>query len=245
MAAQPMTAALHVPELPMSAVRTSRRDWFATGDLQISVPDRIALLERAPNRSDPASDHGHGVLRFLFDEPDLELQSARMRVQKLESMIKRQSSRTSFESVLSREPPPGLPTVPCRSMSACASDKVFPTTERDRERGFEGPFSEVERGMLDALHAQDAHPHDASPPPDGDPGDSSSSSSTSDDNGARKRKKKKRKKGQKDPYKVKNAEMRLPQYPNAHLLVVEACHSNGRHFGVRETGTGARVHLLR
>ena len=92
---------------------------------------------------------------------------------------------------------------------------MFPATERDRARGFEGPFSDVERGMLDALHAQDAHPHDAGPPPDGDPGDSSSSSSSSDDDGARKRKKKKRKKGPKDPYKVKNAEMRLPQYPNA------------------------------
>ena len=69
--------------------------------------------------------------------------------------------------------------------------------------------------MLDALHAQNAHPHDAGPPPDGDPGDSSSSSSSSDDDGARKRKKKKRKKGPKAPYKVKNAEMRLPQYPNA------------------------------
>ena len=69
--------------------------------------------------------------------------------------------------------------------------------------------------MLDALHAQDAHPHDVGPPPNGDPSDSSSSSTSSDDDGVRKRKKKKRKKGAKDPYKVKNAEMRVPQYPNA------------------------------
>ena len=46
-------------------------------------------------------------------------------------------------------------------------DKMFPTTERDR--GFEGPFTDVERSMLDALHAQDAHTHDAGPPPNDDP----------------------------------------------------------------------------
>jgi len=63
--------------------------------------------------------------------------------------------------------------------------------------------------------SKDALPRAHPPPPDGDPGDSSSSSSSSDDDGARKRKKKKRKKGPKAPYKVKNAEMRLPQYPNA------------------------------
>ena len=68
-------------------------------------------------------------------------------------MIKRQGSRTSFEIVLSREPPPGLPAVHSRPMSVSASDKMFPTTERDRERGFEGSFSENERIMLYALHA--------------------------------------------------------------------------------------------
>ena len=92
-------------------------------------------------------------------------------------MIKRQGSWTYFEIVLSREPPPGLPAVHSRPMSASMSDRMFPVTERDRARGFKGPLSDVERGMLDALHAQNAHPHDASPPPDGNPGDSSSSSS--------------------------------------------------------------------
>ena len=91
---------------------------------------------------------------------------------------------------------------------------MFPTTERDRERGFEGPFSENERLMLDALHAQDAHTHESDPPLDGDPDYSSSSSSSFDDDDVRKRKKK-RKKGPKALYKVKNAEMRLLQYPNA------------------------------
>ena len=46
-----------------------------------------------------------------------------------------------------------------------------------------------------------------SPPPGGNHDDSSSSNSSDDD--ARKRKKKRKKK--KGPYKVKNAEMRLPQ----------------------------------
>ena len=103
-------------------------DWFATTHApvaqndaqnpQVSVRDRIAELESAQTRSEPATDHGHGVQRFL-DERDWELQFARLRVQELESMIKRQGSRTSFESVVSREPqlPPGLPAVHSRPMS--------------------------------------------------------------------------------------------------------------------------------
>ena len=102
LAAQPLTAAPHVPELPTAAAKTSWREWFATGDQRVSVQDRIALLERAPTRSEPASDHGDVVQRFLLEEHDLGLQSAQMRIQELESMIKRQGSRTSFESVLSR-----------------------------------------------------------------------------------------------------------------------------------------------
>ena len=91
-----------------------------------------------------------------------------MRIQELESMIKRQGSRTSFESVLSREPPPGLHASHSRPMSDSAMDRLFLATERDGERGFEGPFSDFERGALDALHAQDAHTHDAGPPPNDD-----------------------------------------------------------------------------
>ena len=83
--AQPTTAEPHVPELPTSAAQSSWRYWFALGDHRVSVQDRIALLERATTRSDPASDHGHGVPRFLFGEHDLELKSTRMRVQELES----------------------------------------------------------------------------------------------------------------------------------------------------------------
>ena len=58
-----------------------------------------------------------------------------------------------------------------------------------------------------------AVPTAPSPPIGGDDGDDSSSSSASDDDDdvALKRKRKKRK----APYKVKNTEMRLPQYPNA------------------------------
>ena len=92
-------------------------------------------------------------------------------------MIKRQGSRTSFESVVSREPqtPPGLPAVHSRPMSVMDpwhewhetsghepvhddrgfEDRTqFSATERDR--GFEdlAPFSATERSMLDALHAR-------------------------------------------------------------------------------------------
>ena len=56
LAAQPLTAAPHVIELPTAAAKTSRREWFATGDQRVSVQDRIALLEKAPTRSEPASD---------------------------------------------------------------------------------------------------------------------------------------------------------------------------------------------
>ena len=53
LAAQPLTAAPHVPELPTAAAKTSRRDWFVTGDRRVSVLDRIALLERAPTSQSP------------------------------------------------------------------------------------------------------------------------------------------------------------------------------------------------
>ena len=124
------------------------------------------------------------------------LQSARMRYQ---------ASR--FSDVFR---PPGLPAVRSPLMTANAIDEVFPTTERECERSFEGPFSEVERGLFDALHAQDAHPNDAGSALDGNAGDSSSLSSSCDDEGARKRNNKKMKNGLKNPYKVKNAKMRLP-----------------------------------
>ena len=52
--------------------------------------------------------------------------------------------------------------------SASASDRMFPATDRDRERGFKELFSENERMMIDALHAQHAETLDAGPSPDGD-----------------------------------------------------------------------------
>ena len=63
LAAQPLTAAPHVLELPTAAAKTSWREWFATGDQRVSGEDRIAFLDRAPTRFDPDSDHGHGVQR--------------------------------------------------------------------------------------------------------------------------------------------------------------------------------------
>ena len=86
----------------------------------ISVRNRVAELERAQTTSEHGSDQGKGVQRFL-GERDWELQSARGRVQELEGMIKRHRSRTSFESVVSRDPqtPPG---------SRC--DAAFPSDER-------------------------------------------------------------------------------------------------------------------
>ena len=75
----------------------------------VSVRNRVAELERAQTVSEHGSDQGKGVQRFL-GERDWELRPARARVQELESMIKRQGSRTSFESVVSRDPQtsPGL-----------------------------------------------------------------------------------------------------------------------------------------
>ena len=114
--AQPMTAVpLHLPELPTA--QSSWLEWFAAAHApvaqsavtnpHVSVRDRVAELERAQTRFGPASDHGHEVQRFL-DERDWNLQSARVRVQELESMIKRQGSRKSFESVVSRDHWPRL-----------------------------------------------------------------------------------------------------------------------------------------
>ena len=57
----------------------------------VSVRNRVAELARAQTGSEHGSDHGKGVQRF-FDERDWELQSARARVQELESLIKRQGS---------------------------------------------------------------------------------------------------------------------------------------------------------
>ena len=126
------TAPEHQPELPTAL--SSWLEWFAThapsrnGPLSreeiqmladagvpqnsefpafvnpyVSVRNRIAELERAQTGFEHGSDHGKGVQRF-FDECDWVLQSARTRVQELESLIKRQDSRTSFESVVSVDP---------------------------------------------------------------------------------------------------------------------------------------------
>ena len=248
----------HRPELPTAQSWFERpvsqvvSDWFAASDHRVSVQDRIALLERGSAQSERGSDHdrGEGVQRFLLDEKDVELQAVRARVRELERLnahashleLERRGSRASFESVLSRDPPPGLPDpaahprphsrpqlgmgMGTRPASETANIQLYPTTQADIDRGFTGPFSATERSMLDALHEHHAtersmldalhehhaHASDTGPPPD--PGDSSSSSSSTSGDDARRRKKKK-KKGFKKPYAVKSAAMPLPQFPNA------------------------------
>ena len=111
-------------------------------------------------------------------------------------MIKRQGSRTSFESVVSNDPqtPPGLPAPTLHSRPMSVADPLHEWYATSVHDPFELP------------HVSDAPP----PPPPaplhgGNDGDSSSS-----DESEVPRKKKKR-----GIYKVKNAEMRLPQYLNA------------------------------
>ena len=142
----------------------------------------MALFERAPNRSEPACDQGHRKQGFLLDELDLKLQTAHMHTQELESMIKRQESRTSFESVLRRELPPGLLASHSLPMSDSAIDRPFPATRRDGKPGFKALFSYFEQGALDAFNAQDVLL--LALETDCDPG-SSSLSNSSDDDGER------------------------------------------------------------
>ena len=66
--------------------------------------------------SERISYHGHIVQQFL-GERNWELQSARLRIQELATVIKRQGSWTSFLSVVGRGSPPGLPAVHSRAMS--------------------------------------------------------------------------------------------------------------------------------
>ena len=91
----------------------------------VSVRNRVAELERAQTGSEHGSDHGKGVQRSL-DERDRELQPARARVQELESLIKRQGSRTSRESVVSMDPqtPPGLLAATLHSRPMSVADPL-------------------------------------------------------------------------------------------------------------------------
>ena len=91
----------------------------------VSVRNRVAELERAQTSFEHGSDHGKGVQRFL-NEYDWELQSARARVQELEGLIKRQGSKTSFESVVSKDPQtmPCLPAATLRSRSMSVTDSL-------------------------------------------------------------------------------------------------------------------------
>ena len=191
----------------------------------ISVWNFVVELERAQAWSEQGSDHGKGVQRFL-GERDWGLQSACARVQELESLIKRQGSRTSFESVVSKDPQtlPGLPAATLHSRPMSIAD----------------PLHEWYATSVHDPHVH-AHVSDAPPPPPPAPphcGDDDSSSSSESDV---KRKKKKR-----GLYKVKNAEVRLPQYPNA--LTVQswrrAVRTSATYLFMRETGTGPRVRLL-
>ena len=189
-----MMAAPHVPEQPKSSIMTSWRDWFATGDQLISVQNRIVLLQRAPNRSEPSCANGHWVQSCFLDEHEWELQSANMRIQELESMIKRQGSSTLCVSVLSKERPPGLPAV--QSCPMRAPVRVTRCFKRPRAIASVCLKTIHWYRALERLHAKDAHRHDAGLPPDGNPSEWSSWSSCSEEDGARKRKTKKTKKGQ-------------------------------------------------
>ena len=127
--------------------------------------------------------------------------------------------------------PPGLAT-------ADEGLRPYPTTDRDRKRGFEGPFSEFERLGLDRLHKEDdqrlAHiprgsrvytprvgPRTAHADPHDDPSSSSSTSSSSSDRVRKKKKKTKVKKerslsrstSQRRVIRVKATDMKLGQWP--------------------------------
>ena len=180
-----------------------------------SVKNRVAELERAQTTSEHGLDQEKGVQRFL-DERGWELQSARAGGQELEGMTKRQRSRTSFGSVASREPltPPGLPATTQHSRPMIVMDpwqEWHETSVHDHvpDQRFLNPVLNPEQWNEHVQH-EPARLSPAPPPPPGGNNDDSSSSSSSDDD-AQKRKRKKKK----GPYKAKNAEMRLPQYPNA------------------------------
>ena len=186
----------------------------------VSVRNRVAELEKPRTTSEHGSDHGKGVHRFL-DERDWELQSARARVQELESMIKRQGSRTSFESVVSADPtsPPGLPPAGLHSRPSSVAEAWDPLHEwYDTPARVQMPDARLQNLVLTPEFAKERAQYDAAsavcapltpPPGGGEPDDSSSSSSDDED---KKRKKKKKKKG---PYAVKNGVMNIPPYPNA------------------------------
>ena len=80
------------------------------------------------------------------------------------------SAGSSYATAPPGDPPPGLAALPQVQPHDHGQDpppppdRMFPATERDRARGFEGPFSDFERGALDKLHAQD----DAGLPPNDD-----------------------------------------------------------------------------
>ena len=94
-----------------------------------------------------------------------------------------------------RPRPEPVTPVMVESLQARSDLRPFPTTDRDRKRGFEGPFSKFERLGLDALHAQVDQRLTRTAPadPHNDPSSSSSTSSSSSDSVRRKKKKKKTK----------------------------------------------------
>ena len=185
----------------------------------VSVRSRVAELERIQAAFEHGSNHGKEAHRFL--ERDWELQSARARVQELESMIKRQGSRTSFESVVSADPtsPPGLPAAGLHSRPMSVAEPWDPLHEwYDTPARVQMPDARLQNLVLTPEFAKERAQYDAAsafcapptpPPGGGEPDDSSSSSSDDED---KKRKKKKKKKG---PYAVKNGVMNIPPYPNA------------------------------
>ena len=153
----------------------------------VSVRDRVDELERAQTGSKHGSDPGKRVQRF-FDKRDWELQSARARVEELESLIKRQGSRTSFESVASMDP---------QTLPGLAAATLHP-----RPMSIADPLHEWYETDAHDPHAR-AHVYDAPPPPPPAPPHGGDDESSSSDESEVKIKKKKR-----SIYKVSNAEMR-------------------------------------
>ena len=197
---------------------------FAAG-LNIPVPDNSSGFATASSADDalrpfPATERDH-MLGFEGPFSEFERQS-------LDALHKQDDQLQAGVDV-----PPGLP-------AADNGLRLYLSTELDRQRGFEGPFSEFERQGLDALHAQDAQrsaevriprgsrvytprvgARTAHGDPHDDPSSSSSTSSSSSDRVRRKKKKTKAKKerspsrssSQHRVIRVKATDMKLGQWP--------------------------------
>ena len=186
----PPTVPEHQPELPTA--QPCWMDWFATHAPKKNGP---LLHEEVSAGSDHGSHRSHRIQKF-FDEREWELQSVRLRFQELESMIKRQGSRTSFESGVSNDAqtPPGLPAPTLHPRPISIADPLHECYATSVQDPFELP------------HVSDTP---SPPPPTPLHGDNEGVSSSSDESEVQRKKKKR------GIYKVTNADVPLPQYPNA------------------------------